>query len=300
MKAYKYIFKKSMLSFLGALLIISAIDLSFNFFAEIDNINDNYSLLDALFYSIATEPYRMRSFIYFAAIVGFLAIFIDASFLRAFNTVRQAGFNKTKYALMIFLPIVFLNLASYEFVIPKLTEYAEDFRKSKVSSADVNQPVIIEIEKINDSNFVMVSEQLALSFNVGGSLEIKNQYSESFSELNYNRNIKQLSFSQLIENSNSSFEKFSLVSKTELLRRSLDFLSYLVIFLVGLEILISFTKALNVNRILIYGFGACLIYQFIESVFADSISVFVLPYYLQAFPVLLIFMYFLLRKRFFS
>ena len=300
MKAYKYIFKKSMLSFLGALLIISAIDFSFNFFAEIDNINDNYSLLDALFYSVATEPYRMRSFIYIAAVVGFLAIFIDASFLRAFNTVRQAGLNKTKYALIIFLPIVFLNLASYEFVIPKLTKYAEDFRKSKVSSADVNQPVIIEIEKINDSNFVMVSEQLALSFNVEGSLEIKNQYSESFSELNYNRNIKQLSFSQLIENSNSSFEKFSLVSKTELLRRSLDFLSYLVIFLVGLEILITFTKALNVNRILIYGFGACLIYQFIESVFADSISVFVLPYYLQAFPILLILMYFLLRKRFFS
>ena len=299
MKAYKYIFKKSMLSFLGALLIISAIDFSFNFFAEIDNINDNYSLLDALFYSVATEPYRMRSFIYLAAVVGFLAIFIDASFLRAFNTVRQAGLNKTKYALIIFLPIIFLNLASYEFVIPKLTKYAEDFRKSKVSFADVNQPVIIEIEKINDSNFVMVSEQLALSFNVGGSLEIKNQYSESFSELNYNRNIKQLSFSQLIENSNSSFEKFSLISKTELLRRSLDFLSYLVIFLVGLEILITFTKALNVNRILIYGFGACLIYQFIESVFADSISVFVLPYYLQAFPVLLILMYFLLRKRFF-
>jgi len=300
MKAYKYIFKKSMLSFLGALLIISAIDFSFNFFAEIDNINDNYSLLDALFYSVATEPYRMRSFIYLAAVVGFLAIFIDASFLRAFNTVRQAGLNKTKYALIIFLPIIFLNLASYEFVIPKLTKYAEDFRKSKVSFADVNQPTIIEIEKINDNNFVMVSEQLALSFNVEGSLEIKNQYSESFSELNYNRNIKQLSFSQLIENSNSSFEKFSLISKTELLRRSLDFLSYLVIFLVGLEILISFTKALNVNRILIYGFGACLIYQFIESVFADSISVFVLPYYLQAFPILLILMYFLLRKRFFS
>ena len=299
MKAYKYIFKKSMLSFLGALLIISAIDFSFNFFAEIDNINDNYSLLDALFYSVATEPYRMRSFIYLAAVVGFLAIFIDASFLRAFNTVRQAGLNKTKYALIIFLPIIFLNLASYEFVIPKLTKHAEDFRKSKVSFADVNQPTIIEIEKINDNNFVMVSEQLALSFNVGGSLEIKNQYSESFSELNYNRNIKQLSFSQLIENSNSSFEKFSLISKTELLRRSLDFLSYLVIFLVGLEILITFTKALNVNRILIYGFGACLIYQFIESVFADSISVFVLPYYLQAFPVLLILMYFLLRKRFF-
>ena len=299
MKAYKYIFKKSILSFLGALLIISAIDFSFNFFAEIDNINENYSLLDALFYSFATEPYRMRSFIYLAAVVGFLAIFLDASFLRAFNTVRQAGLDKIKYALMIFLPVILLSLASYEFVIPELTKKAEDFRKSKVISSGSNQPVIIEIEKIDDGNFVMVSEQLAISFNDEGSLELKDQYSEAFSELNYNSNVKQLSFSQLIQNSTSSFEKFSLVSKTELLRRSLNFLSYLVIFLVGLEILISFTKALNVNRILIYGFGACLIYQFVESVFADSIAVFMLPYYLQAFPILLILIYFLLRKRFF-
>ena len=299
MKAYKYIFKKSILSFLGALLIISAIDFSFNFFAEIDNINENYSLLDALFYSVATEPYRMRSFIYLAAVVGFLAIFVDASFLRAFNTVRQAGLDKIKYALMIFLPVILLSLVSYEFVIPELTKKAEDFRKSKVISSGSNQPVIIEIEKIDDGNFVMVSEQLAISFNDEGSLELKDQYSGAFSELNYNSNVKQLSFSQLIQNSTSSFEKFSLVSKTELLRRSLNFLSYLVIFLVGLEILISFTKALNVNRILIYGFGACLIYQFIESVFADSIAVFMLPYYLQAFPILLILMYFLLRKRFF-
>lgn len=299
MKAYKYIFKKSILSFLGALLIISAIDFSFNFFAEIDNINENYSLLDALFYSFATEPYRMRSFIYLAAVVGFLAIFLDASFLRAFNTVRQAGLDKIKYALMIFLPVILLSLVSYEFVIPELTKKAEDFRKSKVISSGSNQPVIIEIEKIDDGNFVMVSEQLAISFNDEGSLELKDQYSGAFSELNYNSNVKQLSFSQLIQNSTSSFEKFSLVSKTELLRRSLNFLSYLVIFLVGLEILISFTKALNVNRILIYGFGACLIYQFVESVFADSISVFMLPYYLQAFPILLILMYFLLRKRFF-
>ena len=299
MKAYKYIFKKSILSFLGALLIISAIDFSFNFFAEIDNINENYSLLDALFYSVATEPYRMRSFIYLAAVVGFLAIFLDASFLRAFNTVRQAGLDKIKYALMIFLPVILLSLVSYEFVIPELTKKAEDFRKSKVISSGSNQPVIIEIEKIDDGNFVMVSEQLAISFNDEGSLELKDQYSGAFSELNYNSNVKQLSFSQLMQNSTSSFEKFSLVSKTELLRRSLNFLSYLVIFLVGLEILISFTKALNVNRILIYGFGACLIYQFVESVFADSIAVFMLPYYLQAFPILLILMYFLLRKRFF-
>ena len=94
----------------------------------------------------------------------------------------------------------------------------------------------------------MVSEQLAISFNDEETFPLKDQYSGEFSELNYNKNIKHLSFSQLIQNSTSSFEKFSLVSKTELLEGALNFLCYLVIFLIGLEILLSFTKALNVNR----------------------------------------------------
>ena len=47
----------------------------------------------------------------------------------------------------------------------------------------------------------MVSEQLAISFNYEGSLELKDQYSGAFSELNYNSNVKQLSFSQLIQKS---------------------------------------------------------------------------------------------------
>ena len=288
-----------MLSFLGALLIISAIDFAFNFFSEIEDINENYTYLDALSFLVATEPYRMRSFIYIAAVVGFLAIFVDASFLRAFNTVRQAGLNKTKYTIMIFAPVFLLSTASYEFIVPDLTKSAVELRKSKVSNTTENTPVIIEIQKPDSESFVLVSEELSLKFSKEGDLEIKDQYSGAFSKLNYNSNVKHLSFSELIENSSSSFEKFSLVSKTELLRRSLNFLSYLVIFLVGLEILLSFTKTLNVNRIIIYGFGACLIYGFIESVFADSIAVFLLPFYLQAFPVLLILIYYLFRKRFF-
>ena len=299
MKAYKYIFQKSLLSFFGALLIISAIDFAFNFFSEIEDISDDYTYLDALSYLIATEPYRMRSFIYLPAVVGFLAVFADANFLRAFNIVRQAGLNKTKYALMIFTPVVLISMASYEFIVPELTNKAQDFRKSKVSSSFKDQPMIIEIKKLDDSNFVMVSEDLSLTFNIEGELSIKDKYSGEFGELNYNKNIKQLTFSELIENSSASFEKFSLVSKTELMRRSLNFLSYFVIFLIGLEIILTFAKTLNVNRILIYGFGACLIYGFIESVFADSIAVFMLPFYLQAFPILLVLLYYMLRKRYF-
>ena len=97
---------------------------------------------------------------------------------------------------MIFAPVIFISMASYEYVIPELTKNAEDFRKSKVSSSFDNQPVIIEIERIKDNSFVMVSEELSLSFNGNGNLSITDQYSGEFSELNYNKNIKHLTFTE--------------------------------------------------------------------------------------------------------
>ena len=75
-------------------------------------------------------------------------------------------------------------------------------------------------------------------------------------------------------------------------------LTLLVIFLIGLGMLLSFNGHLNVNRILVYGFGSCLIYRFVESLVVDSISVFSLPYILQAFPLLMIPAYYLIKKRF--
>ena len=151
----------------------------------------------------------------------------------------------------------------------------------------------------NDKEYSVVYGAGTIKFSEDGEVLFNEDQNSSFSEINYNSNLKYLSFSQLIENSDSAFENFNLIVKTELLRRSLNFLCYIVIFLVGLEILLSFAKTLNVNRILVYGFGACLIYGFVESVFADSISVFMLPYYLQAFPVLLILLYYTFRKRLF-
>ena len=111
--------------------------------------------------------------------------------------------------------------------------------------------------------------------------------------------LKYLTFSELYSSKDSAFENFNLVVKTELLRRSLNFISYFFIFLIGLEILFSFNKALNANRIFVYGFGACLFYSFIEKMIVDSIDVFSLPYLIQAFPILLIPIYILLRRRYF-
>mgnify|MGYP001450738839 FL=1 len=297
MKVYRYIVFRSLLSVLGVLLIIAAIDFSFNFFSQIEDIGEGYSYRDALEFLIASEPYRIRESFYLCAVVGLLAVFIDQNFLRAFNTLRQAGLSKMKFSVMVFTPIVVLGLLSYEYVVPDLTRHAFDERKAKVSSESNKVPTMIEIEKIESGGYVIISEDLSLSFDSDGNVDIKNEYSDDFSNLNYNANLKYLTFSELWQNSYSSFENFNLKVNTEILRRSVNFISYFVIFLIGLEMLLSFNKSLNVNRILVYGFGSCLIYRFVESLVADSISVFNLSFLFQGFPLLMIPVYFLVKKR---
>ncbi len=297
MKVYRYIVFRSLLSVLGVLLIIAAIDFSFNFFSQIEDIGEGYSYRDALEFLIASEPYRIRESFYLCAVVGLLAVFIDQNFLQAFNTLRQAGLSKMKFSVMVFTPIVVLGLLSYEYVVPDLTRHAFDERKAKVSSESNKVPTMIEIEKIESGGYVIISEDLSLSFDSDGNVDIKNEYSDDFSNLNYNANLKYLTFSELWQNSYSSFENFNLKVNTEILRRSVNFISYFVIFLIGLEMLLSFNKSLNVNRILVYGFGSCLIYRFVESLVADSISVFNLSFLFQGFPLLMIPVYFLVKKR---
>ena len=300
MKVYRYIFYKSFISVLGVFLIICALDFSFNFFSQIEDITEEYTYKDAFYFILATEPYRIRESIYLCTVVGLLAVFIDQNFLRAFNTLRQAGLSKIKFSVMVFMPVVIIGLLSYEYVVPDLTRQAFEERKNKVSADSSELPKMIEIKKIESGDYVMISEDISLSFNVNGDVEVKNEFSDQFNNLNYNANLKYLTFSELIENTSSNFENFTLKVNTEILRRSMNFISYFLIFLIGLEMLLSFNRSINVNRILLYGFGTCLIYRFIESLVADSISVFNLSYILQAFPLLLIPIYFLIRKRLFS
>ena len=297
MKVYRYIIFRSLLSVIGVLLIISAIDFSFNFFSQIEDIGENYSYKDAFDFLIASQPYRIRESFYLCAVVGLLAVFIDQNFLRAFNALRQAGLSKIKFSVMVFMPIVILGLLSYEYVVPDLTRHAFDERKAKVSSESNQAPTMIEIEKLESGGYIIISEDLSLSFDSTGNVVIKNEYSDEFSNLNYNANLKYLTFSELWQNSYSSFENFNLKINTEILRRSVNFISYFVIFLIGLQMLLTFNKTLNINRILVYGFGSCLIYRFVESLVADSISVFNLSFLLQAFPLLMIPIYFLIKKR---
>jgi len=297
MKVYRYIIFRSLVSVLGVLAIICAIDFSFNFFSQIEDIGEDYSYRDALEFLVASEPYRIRESFYLCAVVGLLAVFIDQNFLRAFNNLRQAGLSKIKFSEIVFIPVVLLALLSYEYIVPDLTRNAFDERKAKVS-LDFNQtPKMIEIEKLESGGYVMISEDLSLTFDTDGKVNIKNEYSNEFSNLNYNANLKYLTFSELIENSSSAFKNFNLKVNTEIVRRSINFIAYFFIFLIGLEMLLSSNRSLNVNRILVYGFGSCLIYRFVESLVADSISVFNLSFLLQGFPLLMIPIYFLVKRR---
>ena len=295
MKVYRYILSRSFASVLGVLFIITSIDLVFNYFSQLEDINENYSYADALVFLLQSQPFRSREFIYLCSVVGLLVVFLDNNFLRAFNSLRQAGLKKINFALLAFLPIVMINLASYEYLVPDMTKSAFAERKAKVNQIIKDEPKMVEIRKVEDT-YQIISEDISVNFTRAGDIELIAENTEAFKSLNYNSNLKYLRSSELVASSNSAFENYNLIVQTELLRRSLNFLSYFFIFIIGLEILLSFNKGFNTNRILIFGFGTCLLYSFLETLIADSITVFGLPFYLQAFPVLFIPIYLYLKR----
>ena len=295
MKVYRYILSRSFASVLGVLFIITSIDLVFNFFSQLEDINENYSYADVLVFLLQSQPFRSREFIYLGSVVGLLVVFLDNNFLRAFNSMRQAGLKKINFALLAFLPIVIINLASYEYLVPDLTKSAFVERKAKVNQIMKEEPKMVEIRKVENA-YQIISEDISVNFSRTGDIELITENAEAFKSLNYNSNLKYLRSSELVASSGSAFENYNLIVQTELLRRSLNFLSYFFIFIIGLEILLSFNKGFNTNRILIYGFGTCLLYSFLETLIADSITVFGLPFYLQAFPVLFIPIYLYLKR----
>ena len=124
MKVFRYIFTKALYSFLGVFLILCAIDFSFNFFSEMEDVNVNYTYQDLIIYLLKTEHYRMREFVYLCFVVGFLSLFVDKNFIRAFNTARQAGLNKIMLSALVFAPIAFTNILAYEYMVPELTRQA--------------------------------------------------------------------------------------------------------------------------------------------------------------------------------
>ena len=241
------------------------------------------------------NPFARENLYICVRLWGLLVVFLDNNFLRAFNSLRQAGLKKINFALLAFLPIVMINLASYEYLVPDLTKSAFAERKAKVNQIIKDEPKMVEIRKVEDT-YQIISEDISVNFTRAGDIELIAENAEAFKSLNYNSNLKYLRSSELVASSNSAFENYNLIVQTELLRRSLNFLSYFFIFIIGLEILLSFNKGFNTNRILIFGFGTCLLYSFLETLIADSITVFGLPFYLQAFPVLFIPIYLYLKR----
>ena len=175
MKVYRYIFFKALLSVLGVTLIISLIDISFNFFSQIEDISSSYSFRDALVFVFMSQPFRTREFLYLCIVVGLLATFIDQRFLRSINVLRQAGLKKFNLALLLFFPLALINFSTFEFLVPDLTKDAFEFRKSKVESSSKEPPTVIEIKGDIQNGFQIISEKVHVKFSTDGSVENDSQ-----------------------------------------------------------------------------------------------------------------------------
>ena len=91
---------------------------------------------------------------------------------------------------------------------------------------------MVEIRKVEDT-YQIISEDMSVSFTTAGDIKLITENTEAFKSLNYNSNLKYLRSSELVESSNSSFENYNLIVQTELLRRSVSFLSYFLSSLLG-------------------------------------------------------------------
>ena len=96
-----------------------------------------------------------------------------------------------------------------------------NFENLKLNQAAREPPTVIEIKGDVLNGFQIVSEKVHVKFGADGSVKNDNQETENFKNLNFNTNLKYLTFSELYASTNTAFENFNLVVKTELLRRSL-------------------------------------------------------------------------------
>ena len=66
---------------------------------------------------------------------------------------------------LVFAPIAVTNILAYEYLVPELTREAEADRKILLSSKPQEEPVMIEIRRLENNEYLMVSEDASITFN---------------------------------------------------------------------------------------------------------------------------------------
>ena len=124
----RYIFFRVLGAMLGVLLAITSIDLIGGFVDQIDNLEDRFTLMEALFYSVLKIPGGLKDYLGFSALIGAMIGLGSFSNSGELTVIRAAGYSMARIGWMVmkpaFLLIIFGALIA-EFVAPNLEQMAD-------------------------------------------------------------------------------------------------------------------------------------------------------------------------------
>lgn len=127
----RYIFFRVLGAMLGVLLAIVSIDLIGGFVDQIDNLENQFTLMEALLYAVLKIPGGLKDYLGFSALIGAMIGLGSFSNSGELTVIRASGYSMARIGWMVmrpaFLLIVFGALVA-EFVAPNLEQMAESRR----------------------------------------------------------------------------------------------------------------------------------------------------------------------------
>ncbi len=140
-----YVSQKTVVSVLIVLMVISALDLLAQLIEELGELNDNYTVIDALVYVGLYIPSSVYKYMPFAALVGGLIGLGGLAATSELVVMRSAGISLLNITWMVIKPVLWFILVMLllaEYVIPVADQYAENRRSLLLQGKDtvLNSP----------------------------------------------------------------------------------------------------------------------------------------------------------------
>lgn len=126
-----YIARHVMGAILAVLLVVVGLDLVSALLDQLDDVNEQYTFIDVLWYLTLTAPRRVYEFIPLSSLVGCLIGLGMLATHSELTVMRAAGFSTARILLSVFKPVILLavfTLVLGQFIAPQTEQQAQSFR----------------------------------------------------------------------------------------------------------------------------------------------------------------------------
>lgn len=127
----RYIFGRVLTAMLAVLLVILSIDALSSFVDQMDNLDDRFTLTEALLYAVLKIPGGLEEYLGFSALIGAMIGLGSFTNTGELTVIRAAGYSILRIGWMVMKPaliLIALGALVTEFISPELEQMAESRR----------------------------------------------------------------------------------------------------------------------------------------------------------------------------